>query len=264
MKGDAKMWQGLARIMEHRPLGCDVFQMVLQAPEVVNLAKAGQFVHVRCGDDYDPLLRRPISINRLEKAAGYLTLVYKVMGRGTEQLSRSRVGDDIDIMGPLGNGFTLQGDNPLLIGGGLGIAPLLALADAFAPRKVTMVMGSQNAAGLVCREDFNDCRCHVHVATNDGSAGYCGHAPVLAEELFSQGNFDIIYACGPVPMLRYIQEMAARFNVPCQLSLEEFMACGVGACLGCTCSAPGENQPYKKVCTDGPVFWSGEVILHDH
>lgn len=258
------MWQGRVRIIEQRALPCDVFQMVLDAPDLVNLAKAGQFVHVRCGDDYDPLLRRPISINRLDKAAGQLTMVYKVLGRGTAWLSRCKPGNDLDIMGPLGNGFTLQGEKPLLIGGGLGIAPLLGLADALAPRAVTMVMGAQNAAGLVRYDDFTNVCCSLHVATNDGSTGYCGHAPVLAEELFTQHNYDMVYACGPTPMLRYVQQMAARYQIPCQISLEEFMACGVGACLGCTCKPAAEGNPYKKVCTDGPVFWSGEVILDDH
>lgn len=258
------MWQGRVRIIEQNALPCNVFQMVLEAPDVVSLAQAGQFVHVRCGDDYDPLLRRPISINRLDKAAGRLTLVYKVVGRGTEQLSRSNTGDYVDIMGPLGNGFTLQGTKPLLIGGGLGNAPLLALADALAPRTVTMVMGAQNAEGLVIYDEFANACCNIHAATNDGSIGYCGYAPVLAEELFARQSYDIIYACGPVPMLRYIQQMAARFKIPCQISLEEFMACGVGACLGCTCRPAAEGNPYKKVCTDGPVFWSGEVVLDEH
>jgi dihydroorotate dehydrogenase electron transfer subunit len=250
--------------MEQKALPGNVFQLLLDAPDLTGLSKAGQFVHVRCGDDYDPLLRRPISINRLDKPAGHLTLVYKVVGRGTAQLSRGRAGDYVDIMGPLGNGFTLQGEKPLLIGGGLGTAPLLALADALVPRAVTMVMGAQNAAGLVLQRDFQQEYCALHVATDDGSAGFHGHAPVLAEELLARQAYDIIYACGPVPMLRYIQQMAARLNIPCQLSLEEFMACGVGACLGCTCKPAAEGNPYKKVCTDGPVFWSGEVMLDDH
>lgn len=258
------MWQGRIRLIAQNTLPCNVRQMVLKAPELVNLAKAGQFVHVRCGDDYDPLLRRPISINRLDREQGRLTLLYKITGRGTEQLSRYRAGDYVDMMGPLGTGFSLQGEKPLLIGGGMGIAPLLALADALAPRAVTMVMGAQNAAGLICHDDFADVCCGLHVATNDGSAGYRGHAPILAEELFSRHGYDMIYACGPVPMLRYIQQMSARLKIPCQLSLEEFMACGVGACLGCTCEPAGKGAPYKKVCTDGPVFWSEEVILHDH
>lgn len=258
------MWQGRVRIIEQKKLPCDIFQMVLDAPALVKLAKAGQFVHVRCGDDYDPLLRRPISINRLHKAAGHLTLVYKAAGRGTAQLSRGRAGDYVDIMGPLGNGFTIQGTKPLLIGGGLGTAPLLALADVLPSGAATVVMGAQHAAGLVCHADFQHICGALHVATDDGSIGYRGPAPVLAEEIFARHAYDMIYACGPVPMLRYVQHMAARYEIPCQISLEEFMACGVGACLGCTCKPAAEGHPYKKVCTDGPVFWSGEVILHDH
>lgn len=257
------MWHGCVSIIEQQALPCDCFRMVLAAPEVVVLAKPGQFVHVRCSDDYDPLLRRPISINRLDKAAGQLTILYKVLGRGTAQLARLRAGQQLDIMGPLGNGFTIQGEKPLLIGGGLGTAPLLALADAFAPGTPTMIMGAQNEGGLIRQQEFEDCCCALHIATNDGSAGYCGHAPVLAEALFTGQHFDMIYACGPEPMLRYVQKMAEKFAIPCQISLEEFMACGVGACLGCTCKAADSSKPYQKVCTDGPVFWSGEVCLDD-
>lgn len=257
------MWHGYVSIVEQQALPCDIFRMVLKAPEVVALAKPGQFVHVRCNDDYDPLLRRPISINRLDKGTGQLTILYKVLGRGTAQLSRMRAGELIDIMGPLGNGFTIQGEKPLLIGGGLGNAPLLCLAEAFPANTATMIMGAQNEAGLIRRQDFDEACCSIYTATNDGSSGYCGHAPVLAEELFATQRFDMIYACGPEPMLLFVQKMAAKFAVPCQVSLEEFMACGVGACLGCTCKAAAKDMPYKKVCTDGPVFWSEEVCLDD-
>jgi dihydroorotate dehydrogenase electron transfer subunit len=257
------MWHGDIRVISQSAWPGDIFEMVLDAPDIVALAKPGQFVHVRCGYDYDPLLRRPISIHRCDKEKATLTLLYKVLGRGTAQLARLRSGDSLNAMGPLGNGFTLQGDTPLLIGGGLGIAPLFGLAETFGLKAVTMVMGAQNAAGLVRQHDFAEVCRTLHVATNDGTAGYRGHAPVLGEELLSQHRFDIIYACGPKPMLRYVQQVAARFAIPCQISLEEFMACGVGACLGCTCKAAVQGNPYKKVCTDGPVFWSGEVCLDD-
>ena len=173
-------------------------------------------------------------------------------------MARLQPGDKIDCMGPLGNGFALTGKRPLLVGGGMGLAPLLMLAKAFCSRPATVLMGGRNEQELFWPNIYAAVCQNIHITSDDGSIGHHGFTVDLLPELLNRDAFDSIYACGPHAMLKGVAEAAACYNVPCQVSLEEYMACGVGACLSCTCESSSGKR--HKVCTDGPVFWAGEVV----
>ena len=247
-----------AQVLEHNKIANDVLELILSVPEIAIMTNPGQFVHIRLHDTFDPLLRRPFSIADCNAAKGTLTLIYRVVGRGTAIMTRLKPGDWLDCMGPLGQGFTLNGKRPLLVGGGMGLAPLIMLARTFCSQPATLLMGGRNEQELFWTEIFAGACPNIHITTDDGSVGHRGFTVDLLPELLSAENFDMIYACGPHAMLKGVAEISACHNVPCQVSLEEFMACGVGACLSCTC-ADSTGGKRHKVCTDGPVFWAGEV-----
>ncbi|SMC74366.1 dihydroorotate dehydrogenase electron transfer subunit [Sporomusa malonica] len=246
-----------AQVIEHSTIVGDVFELVVTAPEIASITRPGQFVHIRLADTLDPLLRRPFSIADCDAAKGTLTIIYRVVGRGTALMTKLRPGDNIDCMGPLGNGFALTGQRPLLVGGGMGLAPLVMLAKAFCSRPATVLMGGRNEQELFWPSIYTSVCQNIHITSDDGSVGHRGFTVDILPELLKQDKFDIIYACGPHAMLKGVAEAAARNGIPCQVSLEEYMACGVGACLSCTCASSSGKR--HKVCTDGPVFWAGEV-----
>ena len=247
-----------AQVLEHSAIVSDVWELILAVPEIAGIARPGQFVHIRLNDTFDPLLRRPFSIADCDAPKGTLTLIYRVVGRGTSLMTRLKPGDFIDCLGPLGNGFTLTGQRPLLVGGGMGLAPLLMLARTFCPYPATLLMGGRNEQELFWSNLFAGVCPHIHTTTDDGSVGHRGFTVDILPGLLADGKFDAVYACGPHAMLKGVAEIAARHNISCQVSLEEYMACGVGACLSCTCA--GASGKRHKVCTDGPVFAAGEVI----
>ena len=247
----------LAQIIENSVIAGDVFKLIVAAPEIAGIARPGQFVHLRLTDLLDPLLRRPLSIADCNAADGTLTLIYRVVGRGTVLMTKLQPGDTIDCMGPLGNGFTLTGQRPLLVGGGMGLAPLVMLAKAFCSQPATILMGGRNEQELFWPNMYAGVCPNIHITTDDGSIGYRGFTIDVLPGLLEKEKFDIIYACGPHVMLQGVAAIAAKYEIPCQVSLEEYMACGVGACLSCTCA--GTSGKRHKVCTDGPVFWAEEV-----
>ncbi|HWR43741.1 dihydroorotate dehydrogenase electron transfer subunit [Sporomusa sp.] len=246
-----------AQVIEQNTIAGDVFALIVAAPEIAAIARPGQFVHLRLADTLDPLLRRPFSIADCNAEQGTLTVIYRVVGRGTVLMTKLQAGDIIDCMGPLGKGFDLTAQRPLLIGGGMGLAPLVMLAKAFCSRPATILMGGRNEQELFWPEIYAGVCQNIHITTDDGSIGHRGFTVDLLPELLKQDKFDRIYACGPHAMLKGVAETAAYYGVPCQVSLEEYMACGVGACLSCTCA--GASGKRHKVCTDGPVFWAEEV-----
>ena len=248
-----------ASVIEHQQMNDDVYRMVLSAPEIAKVIKPGQFLQLKTGRLMDQLLRRPISIADADANKGTLQLIYRVLGEGTKYLAELSKGAEIDILGPLGNGFTLQGKRPLAVGGGMGIAPLLYLVKNFCPTPVEVLLAGREAKELFWTDLFA-ASCHaVHVTTDDGSMGRKGNALALLPELLATGQYDIVYTCGPDPMMKAVAAEAARHNLPCQVSLERYMACGIGACLSCSCGAKDGTR--KKVCKDGPVFWAEEVVL---
>lgn len=246
-----------AQVVEQGAIANDVFKLVLAVPEIARITRPGQFVHIRLNDTFEPLLRRPFSIADCDAGNGTLTLIYRVVGRGTALMTRLKPGDSLDSMGPLGNGFTLTGKRPLLIGGGMGLAPLVMLAKTFCSCPATLLMGGRNEQELFWSSVFAGVCPNIHTTTDDGSVGHRGFTVDLLPELLDTNNFDAVYGCGPHAMLKGVAEIAARHGVSCQVSLEEYMACGVGACLSCTCA--GSSGKRHKVCTDGPVFRAEEV-----
>lgn len=229
----------------------NIYDVWIHAPEIAREAAPGQFLHIKCGGG--ALLRRPISI--CDANDTLVRFVFEERGQGTGWLKDQKPGDVLDVLGPLGNGFKIAGKNPVIIGGGIGIFPLLMLAKKFESPKV--FLGFRNCARMVLKEDFESCG-NLCICTDDGSYGERELVTELARKELE--NADMVYACGPAPMLRAVKKMAKDYGVPAQLSLEERMGCGVGACLVCVCSANGH---FEKVCQKGPVFWSDEVEFDD-
>lgn len=257
-------FSGLAEVVYNSKVGPEQFLMRVLCPELARASKPGQFVHVRCNSVSDPLLRRPISLHGIDYQEGTISLLYLVVGRGTKLLSEIPVGAKIDVMGPLGNGFTVpdQVQNVLVIGGGIGVAPLFPLVQYLKYEKVsqTILLGARSKDYIIGDEQLGFLGIEVKVATDDGSAGIKGYVTDLVEKQMKLAKPDYFFACGPNPMLKRVQMIAEKYGVDGQVSLEEYMGCGVGACLSCVCKTKNE---YKKVCTDGPVFRASEVIFDD-
>jgi dihydroorotate dehydrogenase electron transfer subunit len=225
----------------------------------------GQFVMLRVSSRNAPLLRRPLSIHRLitegERTRG-IEFLYRVVGTGTGLLAKARPGDDIDILGPIGNGFSISSQHRCiyLVGGGIGVPPLVFLATVLrsaggeaAPR-CRMFLGGRSREDLLCAEEFEALGIPVRLTTDDGSAGDKCLVTHPLEEAVKTAPPDIIYACGPLPMLSCVAGISRKHGVPCQVSIESMMACGMGACLGCAVQGSGEKDRYWHVCKDGPVF----------
>lgn len=246
-----------APITSHTQLTPDIYALTFSAPAVAQAATPGQFVHVRCTVGVEPLLRRPFSIHDANVDTGHVTILYRVVGRGTGMLTKLRPGDTLDIMGPLGQGFSLEGRSPLLVGGGIGVAPLLYLAKVLAPRPVTVIIGTRTVAEAPLAALFAPVCREVVLTTDDGSAGYHGVATDVMLDVLARTGNDVVYACGPVPMLDKVVRVVRQVGITCQVSLEQHMACGIGICRGCTCGML--KDPQAKVCVDGPVF-SGEEV----
>jgi dihydroorotate dehydrogenase electron transfer subunit len=245
-------------VIKHEALGDMVKLLVVEAPAIAKAARPGQFVHVRVQDGYDPLLRRPISIAGADAAKGTVELIYRVVGRGTALLAALSPGDIVDCMGPLGSGFDLSAERPLLVGGGMGLAPLMFLARELCPKPVNVLMGGRTSREMYWQTSYTGLCDNMHITTDDGSMGRQGFVSDALPELLESGGYDMVYTCGPRPMMERVAHLAKMYQIPCQVSLEDHMACGVGACLSCTCASPDGKR--RKVCTDGPVFRAEEVF----
>lgn len=252
-----------AMIVSQEYIAADIYSMWIQTEEIASLAVPGQFISMYTKDG-SKLLPRPISLCEIDRERKLIRVVYRVTGEGTgtEQFSELIKGDWIDILGPLGNGFPLEeaeGKRAMLIGGGIGVPPMLELAKQMDTEK-TLVMGYRDEQFLT--EEFKACG-NFYVATEDGSAGTKGNVmDAVAENGLTA---DIIFACGPAPMLRAIKQYAEEKNIVCYVSMEERMACGIGACLACVCQSKEidshSHVHNKRVCKDGPVFLSTEVEI---
>lgn len=255
-----------AKITEHHQVARDIFLMTLFAPKIAVSAKAGQFIHIKCSDSLDPLLRRPFSLSIIDKEAGSITIIYEVRGRGTKLLSKFCVGQELDILGPLGNSFLTDDSSngkAVLVGGGIGSPPMIALAQTLLERgisDVTVLLGAVAQDKLI-PEGLFDKKVKLLFATDDGSKGHKGFVTeLLPKETLEKGQCSV-YACGPDEMLKTVAKYCLINNIPCRLSLEAIMACGVGACQGCVCKVLGEPEPdYVRVCAEGPVFDALEVM----
>lgn len=283
-----------ARVVSQQKVGANVFVLTIESAEIAREASPGQFAHLRCHSGFDPLLRRPLSIYQVERAAGLVSFCYQVVGKGTKLLSELQAGAVLDVLGPLGNGFAteIKGKKVGLVGGGMGVAPLIFLGKQLAQQnQVQAFWGARNKELLPPLAQEAD-HFPFFLATEDGSAGRRGLVTALLEEWLAKEIPARLYACGPRPMLAAVARLARERGIPLQVSLEAVMACGVGACLGCTCAKaetkkqdegdPQDTQHTEhtqptpedtvteigsaeraekrvKVCQDGPVFWAEEV-----
>ena len=257
----SEKFQENVTVLKQQCIGKDIYDMTIQTKHIAGHAKAGQFVSLY-SNDASKLLPRPISLCGIDAEAGTLRLVYRVTGEGTgtEEFSRLKEGDKIRVLGPLGNGFTVEpGKKAFLIGGGIGIPPMLELAKELNCEK-QIILGFRDEMFLM--DDLKK-QGSVYVATEDGSVGTKGNVMDAIRENGLEA--DAIFACGPAPMLRAIKAYALEKGIPCWISMEERMACGVGACLACVCKSKDVDSHShvhnKRVCKDGPVFLSTEVEL---
>jgi dihydroorotate dehydrogenase electron transfer subunit len=245
------------RVLSCKSISRYAYDMLLGAGEIAAAAQPGQFVNVACGAER--ILRRPISV--CAAGGGTLRLVFEVRGEGTKWLSERAEGDAVNVLGPLGHGFDIKDRRVLFVGGGVGVPPLLAAAAGAA--SADAVLGFRNAAHAMLTEDFKAVCKNVEIMTDDGSLGTKGVVTVGMEKLLRDNAYDAVCACGPRVMLRAAASVAAAEQLPCQVSMEERMGCGIGACLVCACMIRDEKtgeDAYRHVCKDGPVFDAREVV----
>jgi len=255
-----KYTQGKYPLIEKSSIAKEMYSFTILCPEVASIARPGQFVHV-LPKGYT--LRRPISICGIDTNKGTLRIVFEVRGDGTKELSETQTGELIDMLAPLGNGFILKDSvkNVVLLGGGIGTPPMLPLAEIY-KENATVITGFRNSSAVILQDDFKKTGAKTILCTDDGSTGIHGLVTNPLEEVLKSQPVDLICACGPTPMLRAISKMADEYNIPCKVSLEERMGCGVGACLVCACKTKmADGQEYMlHVCKNGPVFNSKEVV----
>ena len=242
-----------ARILSHEApiVGVDI--LTLSSPQIARAALPGQFVQISVPADAG-FLRRPLGIAEVSHTDGWIRLIYRQVGRGTEGLASAGTGTAVSVLGPLGRGFNIALKHPLLVGGGMGLTSLLFFAAAHP--KVSVLMGGRTQEELFWEEIY---RPHVHecfVTTDDGSYGTRGFVTTLLPRLLAEGSYDGVAVCGPPIMMERVAAIAAEYGIPCEVSLEKRMACGLGACLSC---AVDTKSGRRKVCKDGPVFPAGEV-----
>lgn len=265
------------QILSKEEVAPNIFLIKLSVPSVSQDALPGQFIHIKCSKDNYPLLRRPISIHRIDKEKGEIYILFQAKGEGTNLLTQRAVGDDLDIMGPIGNGFTIYTESKkiIIVGGGIGVAPLLALTEKLLTegKELLVLIGASKKEMVINEESIKNLGAKIEVATDDGSYMYKGLVTDLLEKTIKEGWLaDQVFACGPKPMLRKVADITSRANIHCQVSLEERMGCGIGACMTCVCKikikikekqTDKEEYQYKRVCIDGPIFEASEVIWDD-
>ncbi len=253
------MLQKTGKVISNKEIKSGYFLMDIKCPAIGKAAEPGQFLTVRCGNTTEPLLRKPFGFHRISSSG--FEILYEVLGKGTRILSSLKPDDGIDILGPLGSGFTVPKSKRdfVIIAGGIGVAPLLALAEELVHRKPLVLIGAKTKDGILCEREFRRLGCNVKISTGDGSRGFKGAVTDLLEDLLSSIDYRLstIYACGPKPMLKAVARVAKRRGLEAYASFEEYIACGVGACLGC---AIRTKSGYKLICKDGPVFNLREMI----
>lgn len=255
----------LCEVVSQKEIAKNIFELTLLGELTSSMNEPGQFVHIKVSNGTDPLLRRPISIANINKEEKQFTIIYRAEGRGTTLLSEKLSGDMVDVLGPLGHGFPVEevkkGQTALLVGGGIGVPPLCELSKRLVERgiKVIHILGFQTKDVMFYKGEFSTLG-ETFIATVDGSYGTKGFVTnVIKDENI---DFDTLYACGPTPMLKALETNYSK-SKKVYLSLEERMACGIGACFACVCHTGDDPNgfSYKKVCSDGPVFRAGEVLL---
>ncbi len=281
------MIQKKFKVISNKQASGKYYKLILNAAQIARVALPGQFVNIRIDDSLEPLLRRPFGIHRVRSQKSedrsQIEILYEVKGKGTEILAQKKTGEYLDIIGPLGNGFSMLDTRySILVGGGMGVAPLLFLAEKLAQLRTPnsqlrtiVLIGANTKNQIVCEKEFKSLGCEVKIATDDGSRGFKGYVSDLLAKILRTNNSlpdrqarlpsvgqagelrTKIYACGPKPMLKEIALLSKKYKIPAQISLEEHMACGMGICFGC---AVKTREGYKRVCKEGPVFEADQVI----
>ncbi len=253
----------VATILQNDELAAGYRRIVFSVPGIAAEAQPGQFVHVQIPSLRDRILRRPFSISSADPVKGTLTVVYKVVGLGTKELARIRPGASCAVLGPLGHGYGIrQEKTPVLVTGGYGSASTLFLAERSA-KKGIVLMGARTASDLILVQEYKNLGFDVRTATNDGSDGVKGFVTALLEDALKDAADPVIYACGPRPMLYALGRQTLPLGVETQLSLDQHMCCGVGACFACVIKVKDETFPdgfrYSRTCKEGPVYDAKEV-----
>jgi dihydroorotate dehydrogenase electron transfer subunit len=269
----------IAEILSNKKVSDPYYKMELKCPELVDEIKPGQFLMFKVREGYEPYLRRPFSFYEIKfsKAQTSFEILYKVVGLGTRLISEMKGGEKVDIIAPLGNGFSISLDirTVVIVAGGIGLAPLLFLTEEINQKRkekgeIIFLYGGQGRADIIDINRIKNCSSEVRICTEDGSIG----SKMLVTELLEgylrekgTGKYDRrsigIFSCGPKAMLRIVSSIAKKYDIPCQVSLESFMACGFGACLGCVVKVFQERSTevaYERVCKEGPVFDSGRIV----
>ena len=250
-------------VIEKAEIAAGIFSYTILCPEVAAEAKPGQFVHIRV-DGFT--LRRPISISDIDKKNGTIRIIFEVRGGGTLKMTETNVGGEIDMIAPLGNGFVLpetlpEGKKAVVVGGGIGVPPLYAVAKKYGAAS-SAILGFRSHDKIILRSDFAALGSDVAICTDDGSYGTKGVVTFPLIDRLEKGEVAQIFACGPTPMLKAVVNAAKLYGVPCQVSLEQRMGCGVGACVGCACKIVKNGREFTlRVCKDGPVFNGEEVVF---
>jgi len=256
-----KIIQTKAKIITNQKLSGNYWRLEFESGEIAKQAYPGQFVNIKVTDVVQPLLRRPLSIHAVKRQS--IKVIYEVLGQGTQLLASRKPNELLDILGPLGKGFDCFSQNKartvknILVAGGIGVAPLVFLAEKLKKSKPLILIGARNKADVLCIREFKALGCQIKLATDDGSVGFEGRVTDLLKIILTESQSVRIFSCGPQPMLKAVASIARQQKIPAQLSLEAHMACGVGACLGCVVST---RSGYKTVCKDGPVFSSEELV----
>ncbi len=266
------MFKDSCKVLSQEKVAPGHFVLTLQSPKIAKNAKPGQFVQILCSDSMEPLLPRPFSF--LDADAKNFSILYHVVGKGTELLSKVKKGDTLSVLGPCGNGFNVgkkgKEEKYLMVGGGVGIPPLYHFSKQLIRNKVSkknihIFLGARDKSLLLCEKEFKKLGVHLHLATNDGSRGHKGFITELLSQFLEDFPSSQIFTCGPTPMMKAVSTIAQKFEVPCEVSVEVPMACGFGACLGCavTVKDPGATSHRHAIaCCEGPVF-KGEAIVWD-
>ncbi len=262
------MGQHKCKLLSQTRISEDIYSLLLESDEIARMSFPGQFVHIRIGNGIDPLLRRPLSIHRVDPPKGEVRFLYRVVGRGTKLLQKLERGDILDLLGPLGIGFYLEGSfsHALVVAGGMGSAPIFFLIDKLLElkKRITFFWGVKNKNEIFALKDLRNSGVDVRIITEDGSMGRKGLITDILKPFLAEHREDRSlegFVCGPVKMLKQVQGMAEITTFGWQVSLEERMACGVGVCMGC--GVKMKEGGYKMVCSDGPVFNLREILFDD-
>jgi dihydroorotate dehydrogenase electron transfer subunit len=265
------MFSETVEVLWNENVGPGYFKIGVQCNKGYADAIPGQFVMLRLNEQISPLLRRPFSLHRIIEQNGIVQgveILYRVVGKGTRALSRHQTGKRIDILGPLGKGFDISKDHRrvFIVAGGVGIAPMVFLLSSLKKSGVDLstchaFLGGRTSNDLLCIDDCSDFGINLQVTTDDGSTGDMCLVTTPVETSLAENRPDMIYACGPMEMLKCIVGLAEKYDVPCQVSVETVMACGIGTCLGCAVEPKNDREKYLHACVDGPVFDAGILKL---